>query len=142
MAVEVERLDGAGIAERGGNLCRFGRKLRSQTLAHAQYFQEIAAIVRPQRIGLDTNTGDQIFGVRRENYLAQAFLALRRRNLQPRVIADCSAHGFTRTASVFFVRVSATRLAARSSDSNVPASVHHPLRWADRKSTRLNSSHL
>src|SRR5579863_7455532 len=48
MAMEMKRLDGAGIAERSRNLSGFRRKLSRQALAHSGDFQKISAVVRPQ----------------------------------------------------------------------------------------------
>ena len=49
MLVKMKRLDGAGIAERRGNLRSLGRKILGETLLHTDYFQKISAIVGPDR---------------------------------------------------------------------------------------------
>src|ERR1700676_1306809 len=135
--MEVKGLDRSWITERGGNLARLLGEVRRQALAHPQHLQEITAIVRPQLIRVDLDARYQVLGVRRQDYFAEALLAIRCRHLQANLLAHGGTHNSPRTVeragsgSTFaLVRVSATRLAARSSDSKVPASVHHPSRWS------------
>src|ERR1700733_7580367 len=135
--MEVERLNRAGIAERGRNLRRLFRKACRKTLSQARDLEKITAIVGPNRIRMDPHAGDQILGVRRENHFADALLAAgccqpqsrlfrgwmlaRRRTHTPRAPA----------ISAFALRlVSATRFPARSNESKVPASVHQPSKCA------------
>ncbi len=60
MLVKMKRLDGARIAERGGNLRGFGREIRGQTLPHADHFEKISAIVGPEIVRLNADAVDQV----------------------------------------------------------------------------------
>src|SRR5690242_20258385 len=120
----MKRLDRARVAQSGGDLRRFLRKLRDQALADARCFEKISAIVWPERVRLDAHAIDQVFRIRREDQLADAFFAGRRAQLDNFGVhggthTRCAAAGSASSESLAG-RVPATRFAARKSDSNVP----------------------
>ena len=61
--MKMKRFDGAVIAERGGNLGGFRRKIRSQALPQAGHFEEVSAVVRPQIVRPDLDAVDAVFGI-------------------------------------------------------------------------------
>ena len=74
MLVEVEGFDGAGIAERGGDLRGFGREMRTQPLTDTQEFEEIATVIGPEIHGGNFDAGDQVGGVGRKDDFADSFV--------------------------------------------------------------------
>src|SRR5689334_4192251 len=143
--MKVECLDRTGIIQRHRYLRGFGRKMCRQSLSESLHFQEIAAIVGIERQGCDAYTVNQVRGGMRANHRTDALAALgngkfeiaERRQSAAWCHGRFSSHQMRAAPSVALVeragalacslaRDDATRLAARSSDSNVPASVHQP----------------
>src|SRR5579872_2223930 len=58
--MKMKSLDGSGIAERGRNLSGLRREILREPLFHADHFQEIPAIVRPQIVGFSLNAWNQM----------------------------------------------------------------------------------
>src|SRR6185437_4222558 len=98
-------------------------------------FKEIAAVIRPDGQRRATDAVDQTRRIRRHNYVTDATLArgnLNTRFARQNLLHSCFRHAVTVSggASISAVagRLCATRFAARSNESNVPASVHQPSR--------------
>jgi hypothetical protein len=72
------------MVERRRNLRGGGRKRGGQPLTQALHFQEIPAVVRPQRHWLDTHPAYQLRRVPFENHPADAFFAFRQHQIQCR----------------------------------------------------------
>ena len=77
VAMIVKRFDDAGIVEGGGDLRGLFGELRRETVAEALDFEEVAAIVGPEREGGAFHAVDELGRIGRDNDIADAFFTLR-----------------------------------------------------------------
>jgi hypothetical protein len=89
--MEVKRLDGAGIAQRRGDLRGLGRKGGGQALAHADHLEKISAVIRPDVEAAQAHSVDEAGRIRQTDQGPDAVFAVRSGNAAG--YRDRSAHG-------------------------------------------------